>query len=176
MLGVVALVAVAGADSTLIEPNWIEVSRHDTRAPVRAPLVVAHLSDLHTHGYGSREERVVEIVSRERPDLVVVTGDIVDGGDLEPARQLFAKLHAPLGVWVARGNWENWRPPPNERAQIESFGARLLVDEGALVRPDVWLFGLDDPMSGSARVDAALRAAPADAAKIALFHSPRSSM
>lgn len=170
--GVVGIAVLIGADSLLVEPYWLEVSRHEATAPVGAPLVVAHLSDIHTHGFGARERRVVEILDRERPDVIVVTGDIVDEGDLEPARALFANLRAPLGVWAVRGNWENWRPPPNDRARLESFGARLLLNEGTLLRSDVWLFGLDDPMSGSARIDEALQDAPADSAKIALFHSP----
>ncbi len=90
------------------------------------------------------------LVAEARPDLIVVTGDVVDGGDLEPARELFMRLRAPLGVFVVRGNWENWKPPPNEAAFYASVGAALLVNEGRLVRPDVWIAGVDDPMSGQA--------------------------
>ncbi len=169
---VLAVVGLLVGYGTAVEPYWLEVSRHDVEAPVRTPLVVAHLSDLHTHGFGPREKQVVEILQRERPDLVVVTGDLVDDGDLTPVRELFANLHAPLGIWVVRGNWENWRPPPSDRDQLASFGATLLVNEGRLVRPDVWLLGLDDAISGSADVAAAVRDAPSDAARIAIFHSP----
>ncbi len=167
-----ACAVLVGADATLVEPYRIELTRHTVRAPIRERLVIAHLSDLHTHGFGSREQEVVALLDRERPDLIVVTGDVVDGGDLGPARELFAKLHARLGVWVVRGNWENWKPPANDVSTIASYGATLLVNEGRLVRPDVWLAGVDDPMSGAADLAAALRGAPKDAARVALFHSP----
>ncbi len=172
VFGAVVSLAALAAYGVWVEPYWVEVSHHTVTAPVRTPLVVLHLSDLHTHGFGPREKTIVEVVGRERPDVIVVTGDIVDTGDLEPARAVFAQMSAPLGVWAVRGNWENWEPPPGDRAQLGSFGARLLVNEGTLVRPDVWLIGLDDPMSGSPDVAAALHAAPSDAAKIALYHSP----
>ncbi|MCW5833686.1 MAG: metallophosphoesterase [Labilithrix sp.] len=164
-------VLLAG-DAVFVEPYRVEAAHHSTTADVAAPLVLAHLSDLHTKGLGRRERRVVEILERESPDAIVVTGDLVDDGDLEAARPLFAKLRAPLGVWVVRGNWENWRPPSNDRATLASFGATLLVNEGVPLRPDVWLAGLDDPMSGFVDVDAALRGAPPATTKIALFHSP----
>ena len=168
----VVLGAFVSVDATVIEPYRIEVSRHTISAGVEKPIVIAHLSDLHTHGLGRREKTVIEILERERPDVIVVTGDLVDEGDLEPARPLFEKLHAPLGVWVVRGNWENWMPPSNDRSTLASFGATLLVNEGALLRRDIWLAGLDDPMSGIPDVDQALRDAPPDATRIALFHSP----
>ena len=170
-----ALIAFATGlivDAVVIEPYAIETT-HDTIAlNVRAPLTVAHLSDLHTHGFGRREQDVVAIMAKARPDLIVVTGDVIDEGSLEPARELFAHLSAPLGVWIVRGNWENWEPPQNERAFFESVGATFLLNEGRLARSDVWIAGTDDPMSGNARFDAALRGAPAEATKIALFHSP----
>ncbi|MDF2694397.1 MAG: hypothetical protein K0S65_2780, partial [Labilithrix sp.] len=77
-----ALVAFAAADATLVEPYRIEVTHHTVSAGVRAPLVIAHLTDVHAHGFGRREEMVVELLEREHPDLIVVTGDLVDEGDL----------------------------------------------------------------------------------------------
>ena len=56
-----------------------------------------------------------------------MTGDVVDTGSLEPARELFQKLRAPLGVFVVRGNWENWRPPAGESDFYASVGAQLLA-------------------------------------------------
>ena len=172
---VYAAVAVASAllaDALLVEPQRLEVRRAQITVGVHAPLTIAHLSDLHTHAYGGLERRLTEAVRAAHPDVIVVTGDVVDDGALEPARETFEHLEAPLGVWVVRGNWENWRPPPGERAFYESVGAHLLVNEGALVRDDVWIAGTDDPMSGAASFDAALRDAPRGTTKIALFHSP----
>jgi predicted MPP superfamily phosphohydrolase len=41
---------------------------------------VAQLADLHTHGLGRRERALLAILERERPDLIVPTGDqVLDG-------------------------------------------------------------------------------------------------
>jgi predicted MPP superfamily phosphohydrolase len=171
-LALFVVAGIAAFDAFVVEPYAVQLTRDTIALPVRAPLTIAHLSDLHTHGFGRRERRVVELVAEAHPDLIVVTGDTVDGDSLEPARELFTRLSAPLGIWVVRGNWENWRHVPNERAFYESVGAAFLVNEGAAARADVWIAGLDDPSSGWWNLGVALRDAPEGAVRIALFHAP----
>lgn len=164
--------AALAVDAFAVEPFAVEARLDSVRAPVRAPLRVAHLSDLHTHGYGRREARVVAMLEEAKPDAIVVTGDVVDEGDLEPARAFFGRIHAPLGVFVVRGNWEHWRPVANEHDFYASVGARFLLNEGTALREDVWLAGLEDPPSGHADLRAALEKSPAGSARIVLVHSP----
>ena len=167
-----ALGVFLGLDGLIVEPYALELTSHAITARVDAPLRLVHLSDLHTSGFGRRERRLVELVDDARPDVIVVTGVVVDGGDLEPAREVLRRLHAPLGVFVVRGNWENWKRPPGEAAFYTSVGATLLVNEGRLLRPDIWIAGLDDPMSGFANLTTAQRGAPDGALRLVLFHSP----
>ena len=167
------LVFAAGIDARWIEPNWIEVTHHEVRAPLSAPLKIAHLTDIHTRGMGRRELAVLRILDKEKPDLIVVTGDTVSGDATnEESRVFLSRLHAPLGVWVVRGNWENMMPVSHEREFYSNAGAHLLLNTGREVREGVWLVGLDDPSSGSPDLSAALAAVPHDAFTIALFHAP----
>jgi len=161
-------------DALFVEPYAIEVTHSEIHGRVAAPLKIAHLTDLHTHGVGRRERRMFAVLEAEKPDLIVITGDTLAGwgGNYRMCRDVLQRLHAPLGVWTVRGNWENWKPLRHEASFYQAAGVHLLVNAGALVRPDVWLAGLDDPYSGTARLDAALAGAPPDAFTIALFHSP----
>ena len=172
-----ALVVLALLYAWAIEPYWIEVTHHTVRVPsgveFGAPLKIAHLSDLHTAGLRRRERKLLELLALEKPDLIVITGDTLAGaGTYRETRELLSQLRAPLGIYVVRGNWENWVPPGNEREHYRLAGAQVLVNEGAAPRPDVWLAGVDDPGSGVPNLDAALNGAPASALRIALFHSP----
>lgn len=158
--------------AVFIEPYWIELTRHSRAGPVLHTLRIAHLSDLHIKGYGSRERKVVQMVAGAAPDMVVITGDVVDDGPLEPSGELLRQLRAPLGVWVVRGDRESSRPQVDERKFFESVGVRLLNNQGVAVRDDLWLIGLDDPVNGRPDLQAALAGAPTAAFKIALFHAP----
>jgi predicted MPP superfamily phosphohydrolase len=156
-----------------IEPYSIEITRHTLAGDISEPLRIAHLSDLHSTGYGAREREVVALVEQATPDLIVVTGDIDDSAALEASREMFRHLHAPLGVWVVRGNTERSRAAPAaDAAFYQSLGAHLLENKGVAIRPDVWLVGLDDPITGHPDLTTALAGAPASAFKVALFHSP----
>jgi uncharacterized protein len=167
------LLVLIAAYAHFVEPFWIEVTHHYVSAPLKSPLKIAQLTDLHTAGRGRCETRMLDILEAEKPDAVVITGDSVSHNpDYNGWHEVLKLIHAPLGVWVVRGNHEDWWPVANERDFYESAGAKVLVNSSAQVRDDVWFVGLDDLFGGSPDVNAALEGVPADAFKIALFHSP----
>lgn len=156
-----------------IEPDWIEVTRHRIKAPVAAPLKIAHLSDLHTYGIGSRERKLFEILEAERPDVIVITGDTVPhAGAYEQCREVIRRLRAPLGVWAVRGNHEIWANRADDHEFFESAGIGLLVNQHAQIKDGLWLVGFDDIYDGSPDIEKAVKDVPPHAYKIALFHSP----
>lgn len=156
-----------------IEPDWIEVTRHRVKAPVAAPLKIAHLSDLHTYGIGSRERRMFAILEAERPDIILITGDTVPhAGAYDLCAEVIKNLRAPLGVWAVRGNHEIWAQRSNEHEFFDAAGVRLLINEQAQIRDGLWLVGFDDIFDGSPDIEKAVRDVPPHAFKIALFHSP----
>jgi hypothetical protein len=171
--------------SVAVEPHWLDITRHEVPAPVRERLTLAHVSDLHTRGLGRRERTLLSALERESPDLIVVTGDSVVDGDpfspppglpddpsYGPVGEVLARLRAPLGVWAVRGNWENLRRTKEERGFYARAGVRLLVNESARVRDDLWLVGFDDADSGAPNLAQAGKEVPADAATVTLLHSP----
>ncbi len=71
-------------------------------------LTVVQLSDLHVGPYIRVQElrRLVSVTNELRPDLVVITGDILDRslGSLPDTVSGLADLQAPLGVFAVLGN------------------------------------------------------------------------
>lgn len=170
----VVLVLAAAVDGILIEPYWIEVTHQTIQGNVSEPLRIAELSDIHARRIGPREEKMFASLAAEKPDLIVVTGDTMGNthGDYSIAKEAYLRLRAPLGVWVVKGNWENQKSLRGEHAFYQEAGVHLLVNQSAKVRPDVWLVGLDDAYTGTARLDAAMAGVPKGVYTIALFHSP----
>jgi len=175
-LGYLAFVlglAVA-VDAIFIEPFRIEVTHSVVPAPLNRPIKIAHLSDLHTSGLGRRERKLLDLLAIEQPDVIVITGDTIASGrrPYENITRVLSQFHAPLGVWLVRGNWENDRPLNHERAFYSKLGVNFLLNEAHPIREDVWIAGLDDPSSGAPDLAAALRKVPKSAYVIAAFHAP----
>lgn len=117
-------------------------------------LTVAHLSDLHVGRTfpGSWLADVVAAVNAARPDLIVITGDLLDGsashhlGELHPLRD----LQAPLGVYACPGNHEYYSVPRHWPTIFSSLGVQILENEHIILRRDgaeLILAGITDDMA-----------------------------
>jgi len=166
-----------------IEPFWIRVSHFRLTSPlIHAPLKIAHLSDLHTHGLRLRERRMLKLLAKENPDVILVTGDsIIDSSNYHQVAEVLRELHAPLGVWMVRGNWENamkvmssgLRGIGSESEFYRANGVHLLVNAAVPIRDDIWLIGLDEMSYGRPNLTKALAGVPPGVYRIALFHVPQ---
>ena len=106
--------------------------------PALDGLRVAHLTDLHiSRNFPAAWTRaVVDRTNALRPDLILLTGDLMDGspalrrGDFAP----MADLRAPLGVFACPGNHEYYSGLPAWRPVLRAHGITLL-ENGAVVLP-----------------------------------------
>ena len=172
-LGLLGTGLALGAYAGGVEPYWIEVTRHQVAAPLATPLTIAHLTDLHTTGLGRRERKLLALLAAERPDLIVVTGDcLATSGTYDDVARVLSELEAPLGVWLVRGNWENWRRHSDETRFYREAGTEFLLNAARPVREAVWVVGFDDASWGEPDREAAFAPVPDGAYAIALFHAP----
>ncbi len=159
--------------SRWVEPGWIEVTHHHVVAPLAPPVKIAHVTDLHVNSFGRRERRVIEILGRERPDVILITGDVLgEAADWRLAAQVLSRLKAPLGTYFVRGNWESALSEQQEAEMYAASGTVLLRDAAREIRPGLWLIGYDDMITREPHAGAAQESIPRGAYVIALFHAP----
>lgn len=177
LLAVAVAIAALATDAFVIEPDNVQLNEYVIHGNVKSPLKIADLTDLHTRGMGRPERRVLAILAKEKPDVILITGDTLADpfGDYSACMKVYKQLsalNAPLGVWFVRGNWENWLPVKHERQFYHEAGVNLLVNQNHALRPDVWLVGLDDPSSGRVNFGEAMQGVPPNVYTIAMFHAP----
>ena len=130
ILSVLVLLFLGLAAKAYYDTNSIEIKHyqinHSSLAKVLAGLKVAHLSDLHIKSIGLKENKILEILKGEKPDLVFITGDSISfEGPYEPAISFFHQFEAPLGVYAVMGNTESTAFPPDPNSAITLTSIRL---------------------------------------------------
>ena len=87
----------------------LEVSNYVLSSPkLTAPIRLVQLTDLHNSEFGENNERLVRMVSRQNPDLILMTGDMLNGreDETEIAVNLVRRLTEVAPVYFSYGNHE----------------------------------------------------------------------
>lgn len=183
--GLTAALSVKGFQTAFRGPDVVPVAIKKKNLPSSLQgLKIAQISDLHVSSTIRKDyvEAVVAKTMAEKPDIIVLTGDMVDGSyedlkvDVDPLR----KLSAPMGIYYITGNheyyWghENWgkvfvdfgfKVLHNQHIVIEKNGAKVVV-AGV---PD---FTVESFKVGKVDAELALTGVPMDAFRIFLVHQP----
>ena len=149
-------------------------------------LTVAQITDLHA-GPTIREHevrRVVDQTNALRPDVVAVTGDLVDGSVRQLGRAIgeLARLRARYGVYFVTGNHEYYSGVAAWVAELRRLGIRVLRNERVTIGEpgaSLDLAGVDDWSAGrfgeghGTDLPGALAGRDPDRSLVLLAHQPR---
>ncbi|WP_338023433.1 metallophosphoesterase [Archangium primigenium] len=149
-------------------------------------LRVVQLSDIHIGPTLDRRfmRRVVAQVNALQPDLVAVTGDLVDGSVARLRDEVapLADLEAPLGVYYVTGNHEYYHGGAAWSAEVARLGLTVLHNSHRVVERGgarLTVAGVPDLEGGrmdaehACRPDVALAGAPEGVPRLLLAHQPR---
>lgn len=148
--------------------------------PAHDGLRVAQLSDLHV-GPHTPVERLRDAIERANafdPDLVVLTGDYLsrERSGVELVREQLGGLRAPTVAVL--GNHDHWVDARGAARALAAHGYAVLRNQNTsltLRGAPLTVVGIDDLMSGQARVADALRGAPPGGSRLALAHGPKTA-
>ena len=179
--------AAVGLYNGIKIPEVVEVPIVSARLPPALEgYRILQLTDIHVSAAATRArtEALVARANAADADLVVCTGDIVDGLPCNQARNVepLCDLRAKDGVLFCTGNHEYYSDWRGWRAQYDRWGLRFLHNEWVSPRPGFVVAGVDDPASifnpsGESlgpfpSLNQALAGAPEGAFRLLLQHRP----
>jgi len=161
----------------------VSVARGHVVKEVRVPIgklgreyKLVHLSDVHVGTLiGRRQiEAMVAKVNALEPDLIVITGDLVDGAlsDLAPDVEPLRDLRARDGVYACTGNHEYYWNPEPWLSHLRSLGIHILRNERVTPGGMLELAGTDD-VSAHEDVTRAVAGRDPNLPLVLLAHRPR---
>lgn len=148
-------------------------------------FTIVQLTDLHVGPFIERKyvDKVVELANRLKPDLVAITGDLVDGSvsRLGPSVAGLSGLRSRYGTYFVTGNHDYYSGDAEWTAFLESLGIQVLRNRHVTIGDAGGKFdlvGVDDWSGGRSRgrkgydLDLALAGRNEDHAAVLLAHQP----
>lgn len=159
LVGLAAGGAGLSVDAFGIEPRRVQLTRHDVPVPGLLPaldgVTVAQISDTHLPGNVAAAEAALAIIARERPEIVLLTGDIIDRHyALSTLHDFASQARGTVATYAILGNHEYAYNIARAEAEREygRAGVQLLVN--GVGRADVRggsveVVGFDDYIMGA---------------------------
>lgn len=143
LLGIVCILLmwVMLYDSNRFVVRRLKLCDRRIRKPVRAAVI----ADLHNKRYGKENEKLLAAIRQEKPELILIAGDILTaqpGKSMEPALQFLRALAEEFPVYYGNGNHEQrlklypqrYQDMAKEYGQaLEDMGIRPLVNGCAVL-------------------------------------------
>jgi predicted MPP superfamily phosphohydrolase len=174
----------------LIEPNRLVVNETKIALPNWPVglnnLKIVAIGDIHGGSNFIDEAKIRLVVTRaneQQPDLIVLLGDYVTGGEGVPPRMTpeviaanLKGLTAKYGVYAVLGNHDWWTDGPRMQRALESIGVVVIDKDAVPIDRDgqvLWLMGVPDfTTHWPADMTPALAKINGSGPVIALTHSP----
>lgn len=162
-------------------PQVIELNL--TSPLIKKDLRIVQISDLHITRAtpASRIQKIVYQVNALAPDIIVMTGDIID--DLLPKidkkLDILGGFNAPYGVYSVMGNHEFYSGINSWSYKFRELGFHTLYNRGVILKPfNIFLSGIPDAGTSMShpifRIDfeQALKGSSRENYRILLSHNP----
>ena len=132
-----------GLRTPLIRNETIKVSN-----PQLSGLKIVQISDLHLGEIKGERflKKVVKQINEQNPDVVVITGDIIDsdGKNEEKIKSIFREIKAKKGVYGVLGNHEYYFGADKNLSFFEESGIKILRNENIEIKEGLLIAGIDD--------------------------------
>lgn len=113
---------------------------------------IVQISDLHNARFGREQSRLIQAVTEQSPDMIVVTGDLVDSSltNVEVAMDFINQAVEIAPVYYVTGNHEGWLEGiyADLKAQLLQAGVVVLENEAFTVEIEgevLSIAGTNDP-------------------------------
>jgi len=155
---------------------------------------IGQVSDIHSGSFWNKTavKGGVEMLLKEKTDLIFFTGDLVnnEANEVKEYLPIFEKLKAPLGVFSVTGNhdygdYKAWSSPSEKQKNFrdvvnanKQMGYDILMNENRIIRQGadkIAIIGIENwgtKFSKHGKLDEAYRGTDEAAVKLLLSHDP----
>ena len=175
---ILAVILWGFVENTLLFVTHITVTDEDLPAGFQG-FRIAQVSDLHNTRFGKDNHRLLAKLKETQPDLIAITGDLVDSRrtDFDTALTFVREAAKIAPCYYVTGNHEARLPEyPRLEQQLQEAGATVLRDQTKVLERNgdsIILAGVQDPsFTGYTAFSEALARLASDSFTVLLSHRP----
>lgn len=137
---------------------------------------------MHNKEFGKNQDKLLSLIGREKPNLIVITGDIVDSNntDINAALQFVKGAVSIAPVYYVTGNHEYWLNNNDLHrliAGMEQYGVKILENKAVNIENGsnngFYLIGLSDKNLVDSTLKTLCSYLDSDELQIVLAHEPQ---
>jgi len=153
IVGIVVLAGHINALSVVVKKIPLTINK---KAEGKTEMRVLMASDIHLGALigERREKKLLDIINVEKPDLVLLCGDLIDSEIAPVLRKKLGKhiqdIKTPMGVYAITGNHEYIGGIDKSLAYLKSIHINMLLDSVVILPNGVQLVGRNDRSVGLA--------------------------
>lgn len=174
---IVAVIILLYISNSWIQTTEISVESH--RVPTSFDGVkILQISDLHDATFGDNQEKLVKKVKKTDPDLIFITGDLIDSNryNLEQSLELVRQIVDLAPIYYVTGNHEiATNDIENIKNSLTELGVNVLSNEEQIIEhkgEDIRIIGIEDPLNGILVNEALSQFEESDLFTLVLSHRP----
>lgn len=141
-------------------------------------LKIVQISDIHDATFGENHQKLVKKVQNESPDLIFITGDLIDSNryNLENSLDVVEQIVSIAPIYYVTGNHEIATNDVDRiKTALADLGVIVLSNEERTIEKDgeqLRIIGIEDPLNGVSVGDALSKFEEIDVYTLVLSHRP----
>ncbi|QUG39948.1 metallophosphoesterase [Psychrobacillus sp. INOP01] len=165
-----------------ISNSWIqttEITVESDRVPASFDGVkILQISDLHDATFGDNQEKLVKKIKNTDPDLIFITGDLIDSNryNLDQSLELVRQIMDLAPIYYVTGNHEiATNDTENIKNSLTELGVNVLSNEEQIIEHNgeqIRIIGIEDPLNGILVNEALSQFEDNDLFTLVLSHRP----
>ena len=119
---------------------------------IKEDYKIVQLSDFHNEKNKWLHKQIIEIIKEEKPNIIVITGDLIDIDDAKYAEKLIREIHDLAPIYYIPGNHEYLFGGYEElRRILLDNKVNILENKTIILDNNIVIHGVKDPIFGMPR-------------------------
>ncbi|WP_391206264.1 metallophosphoesterase [Psychrobacillus sp. L4] len=141
-------------------------------------LKIVQISDLHDATFGKNQARLVKKIKHANPDLIFITGDLIDSNryDLGNSLKVVEQIVSIAPIYYVTGNHEiSTNDVEHIKSKLADLGVHVLSNKEQIIGKNgerIRIIGIEDPLSGVSVADALNKFKKTEDFTLVLSHRP----